>query len=214
MRTVLAIAAILLLTGCGADDGPRGAVQAPTPVADELPGSAPAAPGLVTTRWPVTVLDDGDRAELCAGGVEDSLPPRCSGPVLVGWEWSEHAGDFRSANGVRWGEFVVTGRFDGRELTPTEVTPLSLFDPPPTDIELDPELDAKNDSLHSAVTEKELQRIQRELVDLPGMLSSRGADGAVAITVVYDDGSLQRWADRTYGDGVVAVSSALADLGG
>jgi hypothetical protein len=54
-------------------------------------------------------------------------------------------------------------------------------------------------------------RIQQELGDIPGSLGSSG-DGfgnVVELDVVIDDGSLQRWADATYGDGLVKVSSAL-----
>ncbi|CUR55094.1 conserved exported hypothetical protein [metagenome] len=216
MRPVLVLAAVLLLAACGAPeepDGPLRPAEAPAATSDAMPTSTPAAAGLVTTRWPVTVLDDGDGAELCAGGVLDSLPPQCGGPVLAGWAWSEHAGDFQRVHGVRWGEFVVTGRFDGEVFTPTEVTPVALFDPPPTDTELDPDLDPTSHPLRTGVTEVDLRRIQRELSDLPGLQSSWAENGAVAVTVLYDDGSLQKWADRTYGDGLVVVSSALVEVG-
>ena len=33
------------------------------------------------------------------------------------------------------------------------------------------------------------------------------------LDVVYDDGSVQAWADATYGDGVVQVRGALVDAG-
>ena len=52
-----------------------------------------------------TVIDSGSGPELCLGGVANSLPPQCSGPVAVGLNldgWSEEA------NGVRWGERKVT----------------------------------------------------------------------------------------------------------
>ncbi len=37
------------------------------------------------------------------------------------------------------------------------------------------------------------------------------ADGHVLVDVVYDDGSLQAWADQTYGSDVVIVTGALVD---
>ena len=40
-----------------------------------------------------------------------------------------------------------------------------------------------------------------------------GTDGHVLADVIYDDGSLQDWADATYGDHVVVVSPALVDEG-
>ncbi len=58
-------------------------------------------------------------------------------------------------------------------------------------------------------TQAERRRIQRELTDLPGMLSSSAGLDRVELEVVWDDGSYQRWADATYGDGMVVVTSAL-----
>jgi hypothetical protein len=58
-------------------------------------------------------------------------------------------------------------------------------------------------------TEAELTRISHELSDLPGMLYSDGQLDRVEVSVVYDDGSLQSWADATYGVGLVRVASAL-----
>ena len=36
-------------------------------------------------------------------------------------------------------------------------------------------------------------------------------DGYVSVDVVHDDGSLQAWADETYGEGVVVITSALVE---
>lgn len=58
-------------------------------------------------------------------------------------------------------------------------------------------------------SDAELRRIQRRLNKLPGMLSSSSGRDRVEVTVLYDDGSLQRWADATYGKGLVILSSAL-----
>ncbi|CAG7616788.1 hypothetical protein ACFPZL_06535 [Leucobacter soli] len=96
--------------------------------AGETPGEpephAPAMPtdgDLLTTDYPVTVFDntggDGEGAQVCFGGVMESYPPQCSGPVLIGWNWDEHEGEFETASGVRWGEFVLTGRYDAEAET-------------------------------------------------------------------------------------------------
>ena len=56
----------------------------------------------------------------------------------------------------------------------------------------------------------------RDPHQLPGYLGSyggEGTDGHVFGDVFYDDGSLQEWADTTYGENVVIVSSALVDAG-
>jgi hypothetical protein len=60
-------------------------------------------------------------------------------------------------------------------------------------------------------TEAELLGIQNELNDLPGMLSSSAQFDRVDVSVGYDDGSLQDWADATYGAGLVHIDSALGD---
>ena len=43
-----------------------------------------------------------------------------------------------------------------------------------------------------------------------GALSTMPGDNLVVVDVVHDDGSLQDWADATYGAGLVFVHSALA----
>jgi hypothetical protein len=94
------------------------------------PGRPTAAPSLsddrdvvLTTQYPVLVVDDGRGAELCVGGVDASLPPQCDGPLLVGWDWSEHEGRYERLSGVTWGEFIVTGRYSASsdEFVPTEI---------------------------------------------------------------------------------------------
>ncbi|WP_134767242.1 hypothetical protein [Nocardioides sp. 1609] len=86
----------------------------------------------------MTVLDDGNGAELCLGGVAQSLPPQCGGPGLVGWDWADHAGDFEDVSGTRWGDFVVVGTFDGTDVTPVEVVPADEVDVPDPVEERDP----------------------------------------------------------------------------
>lgn len=124
------------LSGCATPaGGPSGsAAPATPPSASAVPSAdaAPSADGLLSTGHPVTVLDDGDGAELCLGGVAESLPPQCGGPALVGWDWGEHDGAFEERSGVRWGDFVVTGAYDAEadEFAVSEVTPAADYDPP------------------------------------------------------------------------------------
>ena len=124
-----ALAVLALVAACGKETGDP-SPSPPAPLAVERPTAVPAAPGPVTTLHPVTVLDDGDGAELCLGGVMDSYPPQCGGPSLVGWDWADHRGDFESASDVRWGDFVVTGTFDGTSVTPSDVVPVDEFEEP------------------------------------------------------------------------------------
>ena len=66
-------------------------------------------------------------------------------------------------------------------------------------------------------SDTELKGIASELRSAPGVINAyggEGSDGHVLVDVYYDDGTLQDWADHTYGDGVVLVSAALVDAAG
>jgi hypothetical protein len=70
-------------------------------------------------RVTTTVLESpGQGPELCAGGVAESLPPQCGGPEIAGWDWD--AVDAESASGTTWGEYTLTGTWDGARFTLTE----------------------------------------------------------------------------------------------
>lgn len=106
MRRIIGIATVALAAGaCGNQDAT---------VTEGTPG-----PGTVYTATG-TVLEAADGVpQLCTGGVAESLPPQCSGVELVGWSWSD-ANGAESAGGTTWGEYTVTGTYDGERLTLTE----------------------------------------------------------------------------------------------
>ncbi|HEX5615270.1 MAG TPA: hypothetical protein VFZ83_08960, partial [Acidimicrobiia bacterium] len=56
--------------------------------------------------------------QVCAGQ-DDSYPPQCSGPAIVGWDWDTVDGE-ESASGTTWGSWHVIGTWDGAALTLTE----------------------------------------------------------------------------------------------
>lgn len=58
-------------------------------------------------------------------------------------------------------------------------------------------------------TEQELLKIQDDLIELPGLLRVGAHLTRVEARVVWDDGTLQEWADATYGDDLVVIESAL-----
>jgi len=62
-------------------------------------------------------------------------------------------------------------------------------------------------------TEAELNELAMELQKLPGVITSSAADDVVQIGVLFDDGSLQEWADATYGEGRVEITSTLVPVG-
>ena len=133
-RGFVLVAVAALLAGCGTRVTDAGG-GAPEPV--DQPTEVPAAVGPVRTFGPVTVLDDGSGPELCLGMVAQSYPPQCGGPPITNWAWADHPGDFESSGGVRWGEFAVTGEFDGTRLTATDVVPAdeaAVPDYPETDL--------------------------------------------------------------------------------
>lgn len=201
MKTVLALAAALLvLAGCGSDGG----AVATDPPDPDRPTSIPAAPGQVRTYTIATVMDTGS-PELCLGPVAESYPPQCGGPPIDGWDWADHKGTYDSANGVRWGAYSVGGTWDGTTFGYTDAVTAALHDPMPQPSPTYPTPAEDH-------TDAELAAIAEEVGDLPGALSSYGAEGHVLADVVYDDGSLQAWADQTYGDGVVVLTSMLVDV--
>ena len=57
------------------------------------------------------------RPQLC-WTLRESLPPQCSGPDVVGWDWSAVNGE-RSAAGTTWGDYTLVGTFDGTTFTLT-----------------------------------------------------------------------------------------------
>lgn len=66
-------------------------------------------------RGTVTIIDTGDNPMVCAGGVAESYPPQCSGPVLEGLDWSEITWA-ETANGVTWADMTIDVRVDGDAL--------------------------------------------------------------------------------------------------
>ncbi len=60
-------------------------------------------------------------------------------------------------------------------------------------------------------TEAELNAIGQEMqAGVPSLLSSSSPQAdAIEAEVVFDDGSIQAWADKTYGKGLVRITSAL-----
>ena len=205
----------LLFAACGTDAGDHASDRGSDPDATAPPTRIPAATGTVSTRGVVTVRDDGQPV-VCLGPVAESWPPQCDGPPLVGWDWRRErlvlgqpgAGhSHEQAGGVRWGRYFLTGSWDGRVLTVQTAVPEALYDGTP---EQPGDLPPPGRNLSPA----ELDALLVELGEgLPGVLSAYPDDaGRVRVDVVYDDGSLQAWADATYGPGLVVVNPMLEDV--
>lgn len=205
------LAGVLLLSACAGQGGPAGSAPddnhpdgAPTSAAPP----SPAASGRVTAI--ATVLQEGDGPpELCLGGVAESYPPQCGGPEIAGWDWD--AVEAETAQDTTWGQYEVEGSWDGETFRLAEAAAAPAERPaPPQDPRLDPD---NAGQIGPETSESEAFELQNETLEHLGGLDSQIENGYVWVTVVYDDGSIQRYADDRYGVGTVAVQSALRDIG-
>lgn len=206
---VLCLALAATMAACGTEtadsasskdrSGSDPAASGPGP----MPTEVPAATGVVTTRQLAVVMDDGATVELCLGPVAESYPPQCGGPELRGWDWQKLGQGMHERQGrIRWGSFSVTGTWDGTTFTARGAVPAALYDamlPEPT----------PTPTPARTYAEGELAEVAEEVGKLPGAQGAYAADGHVVVDVVFDDGSLQAWADEAYGANVVLVNSAL-----
>lgn len=279
---ILAAAAVLSLLGAATACSTEAEMKAVDPsgsgdsaAADSSSGEAPTPvpDGEVRTSGLVTVLDSGGGPEMCLGAVAESYPPQCGGPALADFDWGDVGSE--EAGGVTWGQYALTGTYDGTTFTVTDAIPAALYDvmeqpgagglDPACDdaATTDPEkatpedMDAtlaaasalptyasswlSNGTISVAVTsdaeaaestlretwggllcvtvversDADLNEVNQELQAALGdqlLTSGSSAPDSLDAQVVYDDGSLQEWADATYGDGLVRVTSALVPV--
>jgi len=199
MKTLVAvILTTLLLAACGESGDDIRVDPEPYP---PRPTAPPAPTGEVHTGL-VYVMDKAGSPEVCLGSVAESWPPQCSGPALAGWDWAEHP-EHEEQGSSTWGSFAITGSWDGATLTAESAVSGALYDPAAI-----PERPQPTGA--ASLTQTERDAIAQELEEaLPGYLASHATESGVLADVVYDDGSLQSWADQTYGADVVQINSAL-----
>lgn len=207
LRVLVAASAVLVVAGCagsgaGAGGGSTGGSDAAwTPPAPALPVEVSAVG---------TVLEADEGPELCLGPIAESYPPQCSGPPIVGWDWSAVEGE-ESASGVTWGAYAVWGEWDGETFTVTREPVLAALHDPMVDPSAP---DPWNPTLPPGpLPEAEAQRIQDELAEaLPGFLASAYVNGRIVAEVMFDDGTVQSAADERYGEDAVVVVSSLKPI--
>jgi hypothetical protein len=102
---VAALALLALGVACG-DEGNRGA-------------SVGSPGGDRRYEGSFTVLESAEHGPELCHMVEDSLPPQCGGLPVVGWDWDTVEGEERVGD-TTWGEWHVTGTFDGERFRLTE----------------------------------------------------------------------------------------------
>lgn len=205
---MIALAALLLmLTACGSGTDDETATDPGSGDGSSeqaRPTDVPAAPGSVRSRNLAMVMDTG-RPEICLGPVAESYPPQCGGPEITNWDWSAQKGMFDQQGKFRWGSFAVTGTWDGSAFTVDGAIPGALYDVPVEEGEPLPMPDTDH-------TEAELQQIAEDVGDLPGAQGAYADRAHVLVDVLYDDGSIQDWADQEYGKDVVVVTSMFVDV--
>ena len=119
---VLAVTVGLVAGGCSGADGGED---------DVVAGESPGWTGSETVQGTATVLQSPEHGPQLCWEMEDSLPPQCTGPDVVGWDWEAVEGE-QAANGTTWGSFLVTGTWDGTRFTVTE--PPAPAGPPSSDV--------------------------------------------------------------------------------
>ena len=111
---------VFVLSGCTASTQPS---ERPT-VSDEaskssVPGEL-MGQGTVLQRLPAEPV-------FCLGNIAASDPPRCSGPVIHGWNWDSVSGS-KTVGTVTYGDYLLQGTWDGKTfpLGQTPPRPLGL----------------------------------------------------------------------------------------
>lgn len=198
-RVALVCCLVSMLAGCTAatqpGDRPAASDNAATSsVPGELRGQ-----GTVLQRRPAEPV-------FCLGIVTASDPPLCSGPVIDGWNWDSVSGS-TTIGTVTYGDYQLQGTWDGKTFT--------LGQTPPRALRLNEYVrgprDPRREAHRGAGTPDQLRKIRNELSkdSDPEMLYAVVENGYVFLTVIHDDGTIQKKMDRVYGPKIVAVESAL-----
>lgn len=111
MRTMALLSlTVVMLAACGTPEGPSDGGDRVQVSEQKYRGTG-------------TVLEEKNvDPVLCLGVVLDSLPPQCGGTTIVGWDWDAVSGE-ESASGTTWGDYEVTGFYDGETITLIEAGP-------------------------------------------------------------------------------------------
>lgn len=118
----------LALAGCGAPatspdaSGADGQQASPSVPGESGEPGAPAGEDQLYEATGTVLETEDDPAQLCLGVVLESLPPQCDGLPLERWDWTNVDGEERSG-GTTWGDFHVTGTYDGTAFAVTDAGP-------------------------------------------------------------------------------------------
>jgi hypothetical protein len=196
------------------------------------PTPSPTATGTELVGEGTVIQRDGERAQICSGGVPQSNPPQCgTGVVLADWDWADVDGEERLSNTTWGGGYAVIGTYDGEVFTPTRppVPGEEYFYPGVSDDPLEPvgtpcpEPPGGGDAEHRplCVSDRKDQGPESELNAITAeLLADRRADmiglsrsvGNITLTVVSEEDVVQREMDQRFGAGVVDVDVFLRPL--
>jgi hypothetical protein len=207
ISAVLAASVVLVLTACAGTRAPGAGSIGGTPGAQGawVPDRA-SVPAAVTASG--LVLEDADGPRLCAGAIADTLPPQCTGPAIVGWDWSDVEGA-ATASGTTWGEYRMHGTWDGETFTlgrpPVQEAVLRATHDPNAPVPTrapDPACDA---------SEGRLPQLREAVPDIVSVLVDL-TDDCVIVEVPYDDGTLQAAVDARFGTGAYEITSTFSPV--
>lgn len=194
-------AALVALAACGAGE------QGSDEPEDEAGRSAPEAP---VYQGALTVLENEEHGPQLAAVVAQSYPPQGGGMDVEGWDWATVAHE--EAAGTRWGQYLVTGVFDGEsfELTeePIPAAEVDMADYPHLE-PAEPELPEPAEAL----TEAELQEIVADLAErFPALVHGGRPDaerGVAVVDTTLVTPELEAYAAETHPEGTVAFTAVL-----
>ncbi|SDE63283.1 hypothetical protein [Auraticoccus monumenti] len=203
VNRVLGLSCLLLLSACSA------------PGPDAVPAATPA-PDPDQLLWGgATLLQQADtEPELCLGPVQESYPPQCGGPTVVGLDWDDVEGVERSA-GVTWGSAYVVGTYDGSTFTldrpPSSSRPDGVPEPSPVPDPEHPRLCEDPYRGGDRSSEGDQAALGRALEDLDGYVTSYVSDGDSMVNVLVTGDAEEAHAElrRVWSGGLCVVQRDL-----
>lgn len=193
--------ALVALAACGAGEP---GLDEPE---DEAGHSAPEAQ---VYQGALTVLENEEHGPQLTAVVAQSYPPQGGGMDVEGWDWATVPHE--EAAGTRWGQYLVTGVFDGEsfELTeePIPAAEVDMSDYPHLEPS-EPELPEPEEEL----TEAELQDLIADLAErFPALVNGGHPDterGVALVDATLVTPELEAYAAEAYPEGAVAFTSVL-----
>jgi len=110
---LMVLTAVGALVACGDDESTSTDPSKPASTTTSVPASTTTSPEQRQVyAFEGTVLESPDHGPQLCGAVDESLPPQCGGPDVVGLDWAQTP-EHRSIGGTTWSDHVrLVGTFD------------------------------------------------------------------------------------------------------